>query len=111
MAVTNLLAQSCNKVDHAIKLVTTTGNKQCEHNLLTACEQTCNNLFASLLEAVRFYACKIVICIVIKKSSFIMLTIIKPFQKTFAFSYTVHVLNPFFFCFESGFSKVKSEIF
>jgi hypothetical protein len=30
------------------KLVTTTGNKQCEHNLSTACEQICNNLFADL---------------------------------------------------------------
>jgi hypothetical protein len=68
MVVTNLLAQSCNKADNAIKLVTSyeqlvpdllqqTGNKQCEHNLLTACEQTCNNLFADLLQAVRFYAC------------------------------------------------------
>ena len=98
MAVTNLLAQSCNKADNAIKLVTScgqlvpnllqqTGNKQCEHNLLTACEQTCNNLFAGLLQAVRSYAC-IYRIIVIKKPSFIMLTIIKPFQKTFAFSYT-----------------------
>jgi hypothetical protein len=25
------------------KLVATTGNKQCEHNLSTACEQICNN--------------------------------------------------------------------
>jgi hypothetical protein len=59
MVVTNLLAQSCNKADNAIKLVTNckqlvsnllqqTGNKQCEYNLLTACEQTCNNLFADL---------------------------------------------------------------
>jgi hypothetical protein len=30
------------------KLVTTTGNKQCEDNLLTACEKICNNLFADL---------------------------------------------------------------
>jgi hypothetical protein len=28
------------------KLVTTTGNKQCEHNLSTTYEQICNNLFA-----------------------------------------------------------------
>jgi hypothetical protein len=28
-----------------------------EHNLLTACEQTCNNLFADLLQLVRFYVC------------------------------------------------------
>jgi hypothetical protein len=65
MAVTNLLAQSCNKADNAIKIVTScqhlvskllkqTGNKQCEHNLLTACEQTCNNLFADYLQLVRF---------------------------------------------------------
>jgi hypothetical protein len=68
MAVTNLLAQSCNKADNAIKLVTSckqlvsnllqqTGNKQCEHNLLTACEQTCDSLFADLLQLVRFYVC------------------------------------------------------
>ena len=36
-----------------------TGNKQCEHNLLTACEQTCNNLSAYLLQAVRFYTCAV----------------------------------------------------
>jgi hypothetical protein len=75
MAVSNLLAQSCNKADKAIKPVTScqqlvsnllqqTGNKQCEHNLLTACEQTCeqtcNNLFADLLQLVRFYVCKLV---------------------------------------------------
>jgi hypothetical protein len=53
MAVTNLLAQSCNKSD----LLKQTGNKQCEHNLLTACEQTCNKLFADLLQFVRFYVC------------------------------------------------------
>ena len=62
MVVTNLLAQSCNKADNAIKLVSNllqqTGNKQCEDNLLTACEQTCNNLFADLLQAVRFYMCR-----------------------------------------------------
>jgi hypothetical protein len=28
-----------------------------EHNLLTACEQICNNLFADLLQLVRFYVC------------------------------------------------------
>jgi hypothetical protein len=39
------------------KLVATTVNKQCEENLLTACEQTCGNLFANLLQAVCFYAC------------------------------------------------------
>jgi hypothetical protein len=61
MAVTNLLAQSCNKADNAIKLVTNllqqTGNKQCEHNLLTACEQICDSLFADLLQLVRFHVC------------------------------------------------------
>jgi hypothetical protein len=35
-------------------LLQQTGNKQCEHNLLTACEQTCNNLLADLLQLVRF---------------------------------------------------------
>jgi hypothetical protein len=41
----------CNKSDNAIKLVTTTGNKQCEHSsrqlvnrFVTTCLQTCNNL-------------------------------------------------------------------
>ena len=65
MAVTNLLAQSCNKDDNAIKPVTScynslfqqTRNKQSEQNFLTACGQTCNNFFADLLQAVRFYAC------------------------------------------------------
>ena len=32
---------------------------ECEDNLSTACEQTCNNLFADLLQAVRFYACSL----------------------------------------------------
>ena len=32
---------------------------ECEDNLLTACEQTCNNLFADLLQAVRFYVCNV----------------------------------------------------
>ena len=36
-------------------LLQQTGNKQCEDNLLTACEQTCNNLFTDLLQLVRFY--------------------------------------------------------
>ena len=44
-------------VNSLFKIVTTTGNKQCEHNLLTACEQTCNSLFADLLQLVRFYVC------------------------------------------------------
>ena len=63
MTVSDLLEveQPCNKSDNAIKfatscilltacskLVTTTGNKQCEHNLSTASEQICNNLFADL---------------------------------------------------------------
>jgi hypothetical protein len=38
------LLQVVNSLCH--ELVTTTGNKQCEHNLPTACEQICNNLFA-----------------------------------------------------------------
>ena len=41
----------------SFKLVTTTGNKQCEHNLSTACEQICNNLFADLEQLVRFHVC------------------------------------------------------
>jgi hypothetical protein len=42
--------QTCYKllITACSKLVTTTGNKQCEHNLSTACEQICNNLFADL---------------------------------------------------------------
>jgi hypothetical protein len=51
MTVSDLSEQPCNKSDNAIKLVTscqqlvpTTGNKQCEDNLSTACEQICNNL-------------------------------------------------------------------
>ena len=59
MTASDLLGQSCNKPDNAIKVVTSlltacsklvipTGNKQCEDNLLTACEQICNNLFADL---------------------------------------------------------------
>jgi hypothetical protein len=35
----DLLEQPCDKSGNTIKLVTTTGNKQCEHNLSTACEQ------------------------------------------------------------------------
>ena len=68
MTVSDLLEQPCNKFDNAIKLVTScqqlvpnllqqTRNKQCENNLLTTCEQTCYNLFADLLQLVRFYAC------------------------------------------------------
>jgi hypothetical protein len=64
MTVSDLLEQPCNKSDNAIKfvnklltayskLVTTTGNKQCEHNLSTACEQICNNLFTDLPQLVR----------------------------------------------------------
>ena len=59
MTVSDLLEKPCHKSDNAIKLVTScqqlvpnllqqTGNKQCEHNLLTTCEQTCYNLFADL---------------------------------------------------------------
>ena len=55
MTVSDLLEQPCNKSDNIIKLVISccqlvpnllqqTRNKQCEHNLLTTCEQTCNNL-------------------------------------------------------------------
>ena len=55
MTVSDLLEQPCNKSDNVIKLVISccqlvpnllqqTRNKQCENNLLTTCEQTCNNL-------------------------------------------------------------------
>jgi hypothetical protein len=59
MTVSDWAEQPCNKSDNAIKLVTscqrlvpTTRNKQCEHNLstrfvnrfVTTCLQTCNNL-------------------------------------------------------------------
>jgi hypothetical protein len=46
--------------DFAAALVTSlpTSRQQCEDNLLKACEQTCNNLFADLLQAVRFYMCR-----------------------------------------------------
>jgi hypothetical protein len=57
MTVSDLLEQPCtsliiSKGSYRVliacfKLVTTTGNKQCEH-MLTACEQICNNLFADL---------------------------------------------------------------
>ena len=39
------------------KLVTTTRNKQWEHNLSTACEEICNNLFADLQQLMPFYVC------------------------------------------------------
>jgi hypothetical protein len=56
MTVSDLFEQPCNKSNNAIKPVryklskacferfTTTGNKQCEHNLSTACQQICNTL-------------------------------------------------------------------
>ena len=55
MTVSDLLEQPCNKSDNATKIVTSckqlvpnllqqTRNKQCEHNLLTTCEQTSNKL-------------------------------------------------------------------
>ena len=71
MTASDLLEQPCNKSDIAIKLacyklltacsklVTTTGNKQCEHNLSTTCEQISSNLFADLQERVRFYVCTV----------------------------------------------------
>jgi hypothetical protein len=52
MTVSDLLEQPCDMPSSLLqvltacsKLVTTTGNKQCEDNLFTACEQICNNLF------------------------------------------------------------------
>ena len=52
MTVLDLLQQSCNKYDNAIKLVRSLfqtcynklGTSSCEHNLLTTCEQICYNL-------------------------------------------------------------------
>ena len=51
-AVTTVLLKVCSK------LVSTTWNKMCEHNLLTACEQTKYNLFAGLLKRVLFCVCR-----------------------------------------------------
>jgi hypothetical protein len=54
MTVSDLLEQLCDLeacyklLTACSRLVTTTENKQCEDNLLTACEQICNNLFADL---------------------------------------------------------------
>jgi hypothetical protein len=52
MTVSDLLEQPCQACYKLLtacsKLVTATRNKQCEHNLSTACEQICNNLFADL---------------------------------------------------------------
>jgi hypothetical protein len=42
------MPSSLSQVVNSSKLVTTTRNKQCEHNLSTAYEQICNNLFAGL---------------------------------------------------------------
>ena len=39
------------------RLVATTGNKQCEHILISAWQQPCYNLFADLEQLVRFYVC------------------------------------------------------
>jgi hypothetical protein len=41
------------------RLVTTTGNKQCEHILISAWQQPCYNLFTDLKQLVRFYVCMI----------------------------------------------------
>ena len=79
MTVSDLvLEQPCNKSGNAIKLacsklltafsklVPTTGNKQCEHNLSTTCEQISRNLFAELQELVRFYVCILLKYILLK---------------------------------------------
>jgi hypothetical protein len=50
--------QPCDKViTTCSRLVTTTGNKQCEHILISAWQQPCYNLFADLKQLVCFYAC------------------------------------------------------
>ena len=36
-------------------LLQQTRNKQCEHNLLTTCEQTCNNLLAVIMHILTEY--------------------------------------------------------
>ena len=55
MTVSDLLKQPCNKSDNIHKVVascqqlvanlSTTCNNQCQHNLLTACLQTCYKLY------------------------------------------------------------------
>jgi hypothetical protein len=61
MNVSDVLEQPCDKSDNANKLVPSCFNNweqaQCEHNLSTACEQICNNLFVDLEQLVRFYVC------------------------------------------------------
>jgi hypothetical protein len=50
LQVVNSLFQTCyNKL----------GTSSASTTLLTACEQTCNNLFADLLQLVRFYVCRL----------------------------------------------------
>jgi hypothetical protein len=39
------------------RLVTTTGNKQCEHILISASQQPCYSLFADLEQLASFYVC------------------------------------------------------
>jgi hypothetical protein len=51
---------------HQASFVPTTGNKQCEHNLSTTCEQISRNLFAELQELVRFYVCILLKYILLK---------------------------------------------
>jgi hypothetical protein len=80
VAVTNLLAQSCNKADDTInllrvvnslfqtcynKLGTSNANTTCwqlVNRLVTACLQICNNLFADLWQLVRFYVWTLLQC-------------------------------------------------
>jgi hypothetical protein len=64
MTVSDLLEQPYNKSDNAIKLatikqftacfkiLTTTGNKQCEHNLSTVCEQICCLKFYAIFSSI-----------------------------------------------------------
>jgi hypothetical protein len=52
------MPSSLSQVVNSSKLVTTTGNKQCEHNLSTAYEQICNNLFAGLEVTWQYYVAR-----------------------------------------------------
>ena len=65
-----LVGTTCSRSDVVINLVTrclttcsrldtTTGNKQCERILISACRQPCYNLLAGLEQCARFYVCSI----------------------------------------------------
>ena len=63
-----LVGTTCSRSDVVINLVTrclttcsrldtTTGNKQCERILISACRQPCYNVLAGLKQRARFYVC------------------------------------------------------